>query len=470
METERIEEHEDEGALVVDSTMLGAITGAEIDRQIATAKRYPRSLTRFKKEVQEMACLDEATAEECIYALPRKDKSGQTKNIEGPSARFAEIVVSAWGNARAGARVIAEEKDFVVAQGMFHDLERNVAIQFEVKRRISDKFGRRFGADMIAVTGNAAASIALRNAVFKGVPKAYWAPAWEQAKTVAMGKAETLANRRGKLLDYFHKMGVTAEQVVAAVGRKGVEDITLDDIATLKGIATAIKEGDTTIEAAFPDPKHQAAPATPAAAPKAPDAPPPQAKVQESAGYGSAEPEPAPAKKQRKAKAEEPAAAAPPPAKAAEPAAPTHDAEAEQHEQEAAAQAEAEQAGPKEGQSALPILDDTVLILPFEGGASVEPDRKGTICYQGEKRDPAFLQWTDKGWLEFVDQGAAYDWAHKAMQRKITQHCKRARMERAQALAWARETLRLATAVEQFAQLSLDQLVELARSLDSPAK
>lgn len=226
---------------ITESLMRG-----EIDVQIATAKRYPRSIKRFISEATDMSCLDEETAAECLYALPRDGR-----NIEGPSARFAEIVASAWGNCRAGARVISEDDRFVTAQGAFFDLERNVAITYEVKRRITNKYGEKYSDDMITVTSNAACSIALRNAVFKGVPKAYWARAFERARTTAIGDAETISARAHKMIDYFRKMGVQPDQVLAVVDCEGIEDIGNDELITLKGLATAIKEGDTTIDQAF---------------------------------------------------------------------------------------------------------------------------------------------------------------------------------------------------------------------------
>lgn len=237
-----------------------ALVRGEIDVQISTAKRYPRSIKRFISEATDMACLDEETAAECIYALPRDGK-----NIEGPSARFAEIVASAWGNCRAGARVISEDDRFVTAQGAFFDLERNVAITYEVKRRITNRKGDKFSDDMITVTSNAACSIALRNAVFKGIPKAYWARAFERARTTAIGDAETITSRAHKMVDYFGKMGVRLEQVLGIVNCEGIEDIGNDELITLKGLATAIKEGDTTIDEAFapkrPGPAPEAEPA-----------------------------------------------------------------------------------------------------------------------------------------------------------------------------------------------------------------
>jgi hypothetical protein len=190
--------------------------------------------------------LNESIAEQCIYALPRDNKT-----IEGPSARFAEIVASAWGNCRAGARVIDDSGEFVTAQGVFHDLERNVAITYEVQRRITNKRGQRFNADMIGVTANAACSIALRNAILKGVPKAFWEDMYLEARKVIMGDIKTLANRRAAAVAAFQKFGVTPEQVCSKLGVPGVEDIGLDQLVVLRGLLTAIKEGDTSPEDAF---------------------------------------------------------------------------------------------------------------------------------------------------------------------------------------------------------------------------
>ncbi|HFF6004425.1 hypothetical protein [Stenotrophomonas maltophilia] len=235
-----------EGQLVPEEGMAAMINRSEIEQQISTARRFPRSLKKFRDEAIQMVTLSQSIAEQCVYALPRDGKT-----IEGPSARFAEVIASAWGNNRAGARVIDDKGEFIIAQGVFHDLERNVAITYEVQRRIVDRQGRRFKPDMIGVTANAACSIALRNAVLKGVPKAFWEDMYVEARKVIMGDIKTLANRRADALAHFQRFGVTAEQVCAKLGVAGVEDIGLEHLVLLRGIVTAIKEGDTTPEDAF---------------------------------------------------------------------------------------------------------------------------------------------------------------------------------------------------------------------------
>lgn len=241
---------------VPDQALVQAISKAELDQSITTARAFPRSVKAFKDECEELATLDDQTADECIYALPRREKDKQTgqwvtKNIEGPSARFAEIVLYSWGNCRGGARIVNEERDFITAQGIFHDLQKNTHITFEVRRRITTSEGRRYNSDMIGVTGNAASSIALRNAVLKGVPKALWNPAYLAARQVCVGDLKTLANYRGEAMKHLQKLGATPEMVFRTLGVKGLDDVGLEELAVLKGIANSIKEGEITVERAF---------------------------------------------------------------------------------------------------------------------------------------------------------------------------------------------------------------------------
>lgn len=248
MNATTMEEGREIQSMAADESMIAMISRAEIDQQIATAKRYPRSIKRFVDEATAMVTLNESIARQCIYALPRDGKV-----VEGASARFGEIVASAWGNCRAGARVVNDSGEFVTAQGVFHDLERNVAITYEVQRRIVNKSGKRFSADMIGVTANAACSIALRNAILKGVPKAFWETLYQKARAVVAGDIKTLANKRAEAIKQFQIYGISEAQILAKLGREGVADIGIDDLVVLFGLLTAIRDGDTTPEQAFAD-------------------------------------------------------------------------------------------------------------------------------------------------------------------------------------------------------------------------
>lgn len=221
-----------------DLTLALTLARAEIDGQIATARAFPRSVTDFLREATELVTLTEDMAASCIYSLPRDGKV-----VAGPSARFAEMIQNSYGNNRAGGRVIGEEGNFIVAQGVYHDLQKNTMVTMEVKRRITDKNGRKFKDDMVGVTGNAAASIAHRNAVLKGIPKPIWLPVYEAARRVAIGDITTLVDRRDRALGRFMQIGVTPDMICAKLKIKGVADIGLEELEILTGLKTAIQEG-----------------------------------------------------------------------------------------------------------------------------------------------------------------------------------------------------------------------------------
>lgn len=240
---------EDAQVVQVSMNAVGAITKSEVEAQLDAAHKYPRSITRFLQEASNLACLTVEIAESCIYSLPRDGKT-----ITGPSVRLAEICASAYGNLHVGARVLDAEEKEIVSQGVAWDLQKNLRATIEVRRRITGRNGRRYSDDMVTTTGNAGASIALRNAIFRVIPRAYVNQIYDKARKVAVGDAKTLVNKRGELLDRLLKLGVTQDRVLLRLEKTGVEDIGVADLEVLIGLGTAIKQGETTIDEAFPAP------------------------------------------------------------------------------------------------------------------------------------------------------------------------------------------------------------------------
>jgi len=232
--------------IINSSELLEATSRAEIDMQIATAKRYPRNIATFLNKVETYATMDIETAEDCFYALRRGGKV-----IDGESIRMAEIVANAWGNMRVQTRITANDGKTITVTGIAHDLETNLAVSQEVKRRITDKDGRTFNEDMQVMTGNAASSIAYRNVVFKIVPKAITKKVFQNVKQVAMGKAIDLQTSRQNALLNFQKAGVSEEMVLSYLDCKTIEEIDKEMLFLLRGTWNAIKDGTTTIQDTF---------------------------------------------------------------------------------------------------------------------------------------------------------------------------------------------------------------------------
>lgn len=232
-----------------NQSLAVSLARAEVDQQIHTARALPRNVRRAVDNILSLATLDDQSAEECVYALPRGGKP-----IKGPSVRLAEIISSQWGNCRVGARVVHVDRieKYVEAEGVFHDLETNAATTARVRRRISDSKGRLYNDDMIVVTGNAACSIAKRNAILGAVPKAVWRKAYEAVESVIAGDAKTLVERRDKAMKAFAAFGLTPERVCTAIGVDGIDDIKLEHLPLLIGAHSALKSGEGTVDELFP--------------------------------------------------------------------------------------------------------------------------------------------------------------------------------------------------------------------------
>lgn len=235
---------------------LEAQVRGEIDVQISTAKKYPRSIKLFIDQATEMATLDEETAASCFYSIPRAGKS-----IEGASVRLAELAASAWGHMRVESRIVGQDDRFVTVKGMAWDLQNNVAISAEARRRITDSQGRKYNDDMILVTAMAASAIVRRNAILSVIPRSYTDKLWKRCRQTAVGDVKTLGSKRAGVLDALGKMGVTLAMVLAFFGVPGVEDLGLEELGILMGLGTGLREGTVTVEEAFPPKEQPAAPA-----------------------------------------------------------------------------------------------------------------------------------------------------------------------------------------------------------------
>lgn len=220
---------------------------ANIDIQVSTAKQYPRSISRCANNAVAIATMDKDTAQSCGYALPRGGKP-----ITGPSVHLAKIIAQQYGNLRAEAKVVEITDKQVVSRGTAWDLENNYAVSFEVRRSIIGRNGNRFSDDMITVTGNAANSIAYRNAIFGIVPKSITDKAYKAAQHLITGDLsdeEKLIKRRdGAIKHFVDNYAISEEEVIKLCGKHTVNQIQADEIALLLGFAQSLKDGDTTVE------------------------------------------------------------------------------------------------------------------------------------------------------------------------------------------------------------------------------
>jgi len=245
-------------AKIVDTEIvpssIEAIERAQVDVQISTAHRFPRSIEKFRDRALSMATIDQETAESCLYRRPvgKKKGSNAVEYAEGASIRLAEIVAASYGNLRVAARIIEQTERFVKCEGVAHDLESNYAGKSEAFEPTVKSDGTPYSESMRAVVAKACLAKAYRDAVFKVVPRALCKQVYEKAKVVAAGNEKSLDERRAKAKSWLNSIRVDDARVFVALGVSEWSQIGNEQLLTLTGLKTAISDQDTTVEAAFP--------------------------------------------------------------------------------------------------------------------------------------------------------------------------------------------------------------------------
>jgi len=242
---------------VLAPSAVFAMEKANIDIMVATAHAYPRSLELFKKRGLAMVCLDEETAESCIYCRPvgkEKDpKTGEWKEkfAEGASIRMAEIVACAYGNIRVASKIIEQTPRYVKCEGVAHDLESNYGGKSEVMESTVTKDGIPYSERHRALIAKVALAKAYRDAIFKVIPKALCKPLVNAANKIISGSDKPLEERRKKVQSWVGTLKIDESRVFAVLGVKGWSEVMDEHLLILTGLKTGIADGER-IDDTFP--------------------------------------------------------------------------------------------------------------------------------------------------------------------------------------------------------------------------
>lgn len=241
--------------------VLAAQAKALVSARFEIAIRQPRDIDQVRERLLR-ECQRPSFAEVAIYRKPIGE------GIEGPSIRFAEACIQAMGNLAIETPAIYDDSEKRILRVSVADMETNVVHskdvtiqkrversrlyegQTAIKTRLN-KQGRpvylvEATDDEILNTENALVSKALRTTGLRLVP------GWliDECMTAVRATREkgTAADpdaAKRKLLDAFRGVGVTAEQVKAWLGHPA-DTLAPAELEDLRGIFTALKDGDTT--------------------------------------------------------------------------------------------------------------------------------------------------------------------------------------------------------------------------------
>lgn len=214
------------------------VAQAQVDTQVTTAKSYPRDARDSIEKSLQHATFSQEIAQSCIYSLPVG-----ASTIDGPSIRLAEIIAYNWGNVRISARIVEINESAVIVEGICWDLEKSGIYEVPVRRSIQkDRKTGKTNEFMINNAVNAAISIAIRNAIFRAIPKVYVEKIYNECKRVAIGEIKNISKQRDSLICWFEKAGVPRARILAYYGLNELNQITEEHMIEMFGAKNALQD------------------------------------------------------------------------------------------------------------------------------------------------------------------------------------------------------------------------------------
>lgn len=218
---------------------------AELKGAIVAARHFPRNeadaYARLIKSARRPSF-----AEGARYSFPR----GGTR-VEGPSVKMAREMARCWGNLRYGLRVVSMDEKYVHIKGWALDLETNDYVEMEDKfeklvfRKKSGwtKPDERDLRELI----NRRGAICIRNAILQVMPPDVVDEMMlaVQDTMLKAAKGEVEQDREQavrRIVSAFAEFGVKSAMIEDYLGHD-LETITADELADLRGVYTAIRDG-----------------------------------------------------------------------------------------------------------------------------------------------------------------------------------------------------------------------------------
>ena len=223
---------------------------SEVQAAVFMAKRFPRdenaALARISKSCQRIGLASKA-----IYSYPRGGG-----NVTGPSIRLAEALAQAWGNVQTSWGVLEERPGESVCMAYCWDIETNFRDMrmFTVKHERSTSRGTKVLTDPRDIYEHVANQCARRKraCILSVIPKDVVDAAVEACqKTLSTAYKEPLIDRLRKMVAVFEEeFSVSLDAIERYMGYK-LEAFTELDMVTLRGVYTALRDGEAKREDYF---------------------------------------------------------------------------------------------------------------------------------------------------------------------------------------------------------------------------
>ncbi len=217
----------------------------------AIAVQQPRVLTRVEKMAMEESAL---LGSDAYYGWGAGKDS-----VEGPSVGLAMSLCRCWGNCAVDMGEVQDLPDAWIFTAKFVDLETGYTLtrQFRQSKKwvVHGKFDEARKDDIRFQIGQ---SKAVRNVVLNAVPKWLTRRALDKAKGGVREAVEAAIATHGiekvvaKAVSRLADLGVDEARILAAMGRKAVAALTVEDLVILRGNIAALESGADDIDGVFP--------------------------------------------------------------------------------------------------------------------------------------------------------------------------------------------------------------------------
>jgi hypothetical protein len=175
------------------------------------------------------------------------------KKVEGPSIGLAMAVARSWGNCACPVEYYEQGGDWIF-NAHFIDLETGFTVSRVFKKKAGKGLFKKLDDERATdMTFQAAQSRAIRNVITMGVPRWLLQQAIDKAKEAVLKGIthEGVAHATEGALKFLAGYGVVPEQVEQVLDKK-VDKWDAEDLATLRGMASQLKDGQITAAQMFP--------------------------------------------------------------------------------------------------------------------------------------------------------------------------------------------------------------------------
>lgn len=200
-----------------------------------------------------------------LYEWEVKNKHNPDKPsvVSGPSVKMSNSIVAEYGNCIQRAKLVSETNTHWLIDGEFVDLERGVMTvrQFRQRKDQGSKSAKYDDERALDIAFQIGQSKAMRNAVMNGIPQSIVERA---IKTVRKALAQEAIQEAGgvdkakvAMVSALARYGVTQKMIETRL-KKPIAEWTEANIADMRIVFTSLRDGDITVDKAFPSESKQA--------------------------------------------------------------------------------------------------------------------------------------------------------------------------------------------------------------------